>query len=92
MYGGQFIMILKSAASELNLPKDVLLGASLMHLTGHYEAVIENYKNIVEYNNSVLIVNTKTGRIKISGENLQIEYFTGDDMKVVGLIKEITII
>lgn len=85
-------MIMESAASGLNLPKDVLLGASLMHLTGQYEVVIENYRNIVEYSNCTLIVNTKTGRLKISGENLKIQYFTGDDMKVTGKIKEIEII
>lgn len=84
--------MLMEAASGLNLPKDVLLGASLMHLTGHYEATIENYKNIIEYSDTALVVSTKTGKIRISGEKLEIEYFTGDDMKVRGIIKEITIL
>ncbi|MBD5136877.1 MAG: YabP/YqfC family sporulation protein [Lachnospiraceae bacterium] len=85
-------MLMEAAASGLNLPKDVLLGASLMHLTGHYEATIENYKNIIEYSDTVLLISTKTGKIKITGENLEIEYFTGDDMKVKGILREITII
>lgn len=85
-------MLMEAAASGLNLPKDVLLGASLMHLTGHYEATIENYKNIIEYNDTSLVVSTKTGKIRIGGEKLEIEYFTGADMKVRGVIKEITIL
>ncbi len=84
--------MLMEAASGLNLPKDVLLGASLMHLTGPYEATIENYKNISESSDTALVVSTKTGKIRISGEKLEIEYFTGDDMKVRGIIKEITIL
>lgn len=85
-------MFMETAASGLNLPKDVLLGASLMHLTGHYEATIENYKNIVEYSDTVLVISTKTGKIRITGERLEIEYFTGDDMKVKGIIKEIALL
>lgn len=83
-------MIRESISDTLNLPKDVLLGASLIHLTGHYELVIENYKNIIEYTSNVIIVQGRNVRIRITGDKLDIVYFTGEDMKVKGIFKEIT--
>ena len=35
--------------NSLKLPKDLLLGASIVTLTGNREAWIENYKGIIEY-------------------------------------------
>ena len=34
---------------SLKLPKDTMLGASIVTVTGNAEAFIENYKGIIEY-------------------------------------------
>ena len=36
-------------AESLKLPKDMLLGASILTMTGSHELWVENYKGIIEY-------------------------------------------
>ncbi len=78
-----------SAVDRLNLPKDLLLGAMNIVVTGQYEVYIENYKNIVEYTDRVIKIRGKGCNTKILGQGLCIEYFSKDDMCIKGCIKEI---
>ena len=39
-----FNMIRENISDNLKLPKEILLGASVLHVTGQYEIYIENYK------------------------------------------------
>lgn len=73
----------------LQLPKDLCLGALNVRLIGQYEVYIENYKSIIEYNESVIKLQGKGNRVKISGERLKIICFSKDDMKIRGFIKEV---
>ena len=74
-------------ASEL--PKDVVLGMPVVTVTGQMEAVIENYRGIIEYTDSLIRIQTKTGQIRITGKGLQVDYYTNDDMKITGRISAI---
>lgn len=57
-----------------------MLGAAIVTVTGRGEAVISNYKGILEY--EVLYpVQTKTCRIRITGVRLAIDYYTNEEMK-----------
>ena len=85
-------MIIENLTNQLHLPKDILFGASIMHITGQYEIYIENYKSIIEYNDKIIKVLAKTTKIYITGTNLHIEYFNNDDMKISGRIKNIELI
>ena len=71
---------------SLKLPKDLLLGASIVTLTGNHEAWIENYKGIIEYCDTFIFLQGKTCQICISGKNLSIDYYTNEDMKISGCI------
>jgi sporulation protein YqfC len=71
---------------SLKLPKDVLMGAMRVTLTGNGEAWIENYKGILEYTDSMIMLQGKTCRVCIEGKNLGIDYYTNEDMKVSGII------
>lgn len=71
-------------SSAANLPKDVLLGASIMTILSDTEVCIENYRGIIEYTDTVIRVKTKERQIKITGKQLKIEYYTNDEMKIVG--------
>ena len=51
------------------------------------EATIENYRGILEYTDTLLRIQTKVGQIHIEGNGLQIEYYSNDEMKVIGEIK-----
>lgn len=73
----------------LSLPKDVTMGVALITITGCYEAYIQNFLGIIEYTDKIVRMQTKSGRIIITGEGLNIEYFTNDDIRIKGYIKEV---
>ena len=73
----------------LQLPKDLMLGALNIRLLGQYEAYIENYKCIIEYNDKVISLLGKKSKVTISGENLRIVCFSKDDMRIKGCLYEI---
>ena len=78
---------LRSRITEAGgMPKDVLLGASLVTITGEQEACIENYRGILEYTDRLIRIQTRRGRIHVSGRGLQIEYYNNDEMKITGHI------
>lgn len=68
------------------MPKDVILGVPLITITGQTEALVENFRGILEYTDKLIRIQTKIGKIHISGRNLQIECYTNDEMKIVGYI------
>lgn len=71
----------------LKLPKDMLLGASILTMTGNHELWVENYKGIIEYTGESIILQAKTGQISICGCGLVIDYYTNEDMKIIGTIQ-----
>lgn len=83
-------MSLENIADSLNLPKDIVMGASILHLIGQYEVYIENYKNIIEFNENIIKIQARTSKIIITGRHLHIEYFNNDDMKIKGRISDIS--
>ena len=68
------------------MPKDVTLGIPIVTLAGREELSIENYRGIIEYTEELIRVQTKTGHMKINGRHLQIQYYTNDEMKIIGKI------
>lgn len=74
---------------QLELPKDLMLGAAILTITGRREIMITNYKGILEYEDSFIRVQTKNCRILISGAHLAIEYYTNEEMKITGYIDQI---
>lgn len=76
--------IREKLASAASMPKDVVLGASVVTMLGRNEVSIENYRGIIEYTDTLIRVQTKSGQIRLTGKRLQIEYYTNDEMKVTG--------
>lgn len=74
---------------KLELPKDVMLGAVLLHLTGQSEVEIENFKGILEFTGQLILLRVQNGRLEIRGEHLDIRYYANDEMKIVGKIQSI---
>lgn len=74
---------------SLKLPKDSMLGASIVTVTGNSEAFVENYRGIIEYTSQVILLQGKTCRIEICGKRLSIVYYTNEDMKISGWIDQI---
>ena len=74
---------------SLQLPKDTLLGASIVTVTGNTDAFIENYRGILEYTQETIVLQGKTCQISIQGKQLSIDYYTNEDMKISGCIDTI---
>ena len=72
---------------SLNLPKDMMLGASIVTMTGNKEAWVENYKGIITYHDKQIVLQGKTCQICFVGQNLSIDYYTNEDMKISGQIE-----
>ena len=70
----------------LKLPKDTMLGAAIVTITGNREAFIENYKGILEYNTESIVLQGKNCKICFEGKQLSIDYYTNEDMKISGSI------
>lgn len=76
-------------AEAASMPRDVVMGASVITITERNEICIENYRGILEYTDLLIRVQTKSGQIRLSGKNLQIEYYTNDEMKITGRIVQL---
>ena len=74
---------------SLELPKDLMYGAVLVSITGRQEMLIENYRGILEYTGNHISLQTKTCRLVIRGKNLNISYYTNQEMKITGLIDSV---
>ena len=71
---------------SLKLPKDTMLGAAIVTITGNREAFIENYKGILEYTTESIVLQGKNAKICFEGSSLSIDYYTNEDMKISGKI------
>ena len=69
-----------------SIPKDVTQGYPILSILGTSEIYIENYKGILEYNRERIRLQTKLGRIEITGKHLHIDYYANDEMKIKGMI------
>ena len=70
----------------VGIPKDVSSNLPLIRIVGREEFYIENYRGILEYQTDKILIQTKVGQIYLGGKNLQIDYYTNEEMKVTGRI------
>ncbi len=75
--------------SLLEMPREVVSTDVKMTILGFNEIIIENYKNILEYEELFIKINIFEGTINIHGFNLRLEQMTDDNIKVIGKIDSI---
>ena len=71
---------------KLNLPKDITQQAFVMTAVGNGEIYIENYRGILDYSDSLIRIQAVNLSIIIEGKNLNILYYTDEDMIVKGTV------
>lgn len=89
MKSSHFAQKKEDLIESLCLPKDICLGDVKITLFGCHEATIENYKGIIEYNDSFIMLQGKKNQVLIEGSQLKINYYTNEDMKITGVIVQI---
>lgn len=82
---------LSYVSNHINLPGDILSGASIVTAYGTNHVYIQNYKGIIEYSTDRIRLQGKKCRITVTGNNLMIDYYTDNDMKINGIIKEVNL-
>lgn len=78
-----------AAADTLGLPRDALLGETVITMEGFRSLVIENYRSILFYGDGCLKVLTGRGKVSVEGKGLAIEYYDGESMRVNGRIRRV---
>ena len=81
--------IREQVIEQLELPKDFLLGEAIVTVTGRRELLIENYKGILNYEDSFIKIQAKNCRIVITGRKLSIDYYTNEEMKISGFFEQV---
>ena len=82
--------IKSKVAKSLELPEEYVSNRTKISLTDFSTLEVINYKNIIEYANNSVRLNTDEKIIKISGSDLNIENITDDEIKISGEIFCIT--
>ena len=78
-------------AENFWIPKEVVVNSSLLHMSGCSDIIIENFKGILSYTCCEIIVRGNGIKYRISGNNLLIVYYSSEDMRISGKIKEIKV-
>lgn len=73
----------------LEMPEEIMTDKPRITILGFDELVIENYKNILEYDEVFIKVNTYIGAVNISGINLKLIQMNKEDIMVTGSIDSI---
>lgn len=81
--------LIRKIGEIANVPKDVSQGLPYLSILGNSDMYIENYKGILEYSREQIRIQTKFGRIELTGKRLHIDYYSNDEMKIKGFISKI---
>lgn len=76
----------KQVVTALELAPDLDGGETKISLTGSGEALIENYKGILQYTDSEILIQSLRGKVLLRGRNLEIVWYTSLEMKITGSI------
>ena len=68
----------------LGLPRDVMMGDILLHFTGPYEAVVENFRSLLIYTDLYIKIKAADCVVVFKGLHLEIETYTQDVLKITG--------
>jgi sporulation protein YqfC len=81
--------LLDRAVETLDLPGEVLAGMPKLTVTGNRKLHIECHKGILEYDSSLIAVNSGVAILKIRGEGLDIISMSADEILIKGFFTSI---
>lgn len=80
-----------SLVQAMEIPQDLAYSQPVMTLVGQRELVVENYKSIRKLSKDYIELQTKTGIVTVCGKKLTIPYYSGGELKIQGIIEQISI-
>lgn len=81
---------IREKLSEISeIPKDASLGLPVLTFLGKTELCLENDCGILEYTEECILIQTRIGKLRISGRCLQMDYYLNDEMKITGQIQSV---
>ncbi|MGE5581587.1 MAG: YabP/YqfC family sporulation protein [Bacillota bacterium] len=79
-------------AQFLDIPLDTVIDWPQVTLSGNRNLTVINHRGIIEYDQSVVRINTRFGEIKISGSGLALISALKDEIIVEGKIGRIELV
>lgn len=76
----------EQVVSALEIPSDLAYGETIITLMGSRELLIENYRSILRYTPSEIMILSLRGKVTVCGNNLEILWYTSGAMKIKGNI------
>ena len=89
MWKQEFVDAKERFAEAFMLPKDLVMNATLFHMIGERDIYLENYKGILQYTDSEILLQSLRGKVLLRGRNLEIVWYTSLEMKITGAISSI---
>lgn len=80
----------ESLSDGLELPKDVSCGMVIVTVTGRRSLVLEHYQGILAFDDGCIRIRTKECNVCIFGDRLKVDYYTNEEMKIIGVIRQIS--
>ena len=81
---------LRQIILEQKLPAEAVLKDTLLTMVGCSELWLENYKGLVEYGESMILIQSGNTLIRVEGERLKISHYMEEHMMICGKICSIT--
>ncbi len=81
---------LRQSFLDKNIPPEAVLKDSLVTVIGHAEIWVENYKALLEYRESEILIQAEKYLIRVEGDRLHISHYTEEHMMICGNIRSIT--
>lgn len=79
----------EAAGDKFGIPKDISLDLPHITLNGNRELYIENYKALLAYNDTEIVMGGKKFHVCVNGENMEIKSIRRDDIVIFGKILHI---
>jgi len=77
---------IQTMVSCLGIPREVSAGVAVITSFGNRCLYIENHKGIIEYSPELIKIQARPCKIQITGTDLDISFYTAEEIKVTGRI------
>ena len=76
-------------ANSFESSKEILLDVPRLVFIGNKEITVENYRGIIEYTDTLLVLETNPHQLKIEGRNLEVKTITQEMLYIKGVFYKV---